>query len=247
MLMQAFATAAAKPEGPKSDDLLEKIYAEQPRLRALPAYFPGRGPWSADDGTGKGVEGHRQGNCSYTIFIGDEVFKGPSHTGAVYSFSDEFELLQQLGGADLPIPRVTCVGQDTAFYGMTRLPGVQLSRDFMDTWAPDEINQLAKDMAAFIVGMAEALPEQAGGRKLIHDDLQAKNILIDPETRRLSGIIDFGICDYSRQPPRLARLGEGFQEMVHGDERLRETFGLDASTVATPRAATGRPAPGVWA
>lgn len=157
---------------------LKAILQERPELQGEMAYFPG------------------QGRMAYTVIIGDEVFKSPasrfSETPAEAAAS-----LRALEGAGLPVPRVTCVGKRYPFYAMTRLPGVILD-SAVSALAPAQKEALAEDLTDFLFGMARAMRRMAAGRLEygMHNDLHGGNILVDPATGRLTGVIDFGPVYY---------------------------------------------------
>ncbi len=182
-IMKAFARAAAKREGSSGNDFLEWILCERPDLKdkidagELTAYFP------------------RQGMAGHTVIIGDEVFKGPARKELIKKFDEEPYLLKRLEQSDLPVPRVTCTGKDTVFFGMTRLPGVPLGYNVETRLTHEEQRLLAKDIVNFIVGLAHSLPSH-GKLFAMHWDLKGENILIDQETKRLTGIVDFGNIKY---------------------------------------------------
>src|ERR1035437_2321952 len=106
MIKEAFYRAGAKPEGPSGIDFLEAILRERPDLRGQQVYFPG------------------QGQKAHTVIIGDEVFKGPKqlHGECRDDFDTECRVLKELEGSGLPIPRITTVGKDFLFFGMTKTP-----------------------------------------------------------------------------------------------------------------------------
>ncbi|MBU6475338.1 MAG: phosphotransferase [Alphaproteobacteria bacterium] len=179
--MEAFSRAAAKRDEPSGSDFLEAVLRERPDLKGQMAYFP------------------EQGGCAHTVFIGDEVFKGPQGwllCGSDHSYFDrEHELLSQLEGHGLPVPKITCVGKEACFYGMTRMPGVMLS-DVLALLGDAETRALAHDIVDCVVGIAEALPPKAG-MFACHHDLHTNNIMVDPVTKKLTGIIDFGVFGYA--------------------------------------------------
>ena len=225
--MQAFSRAAAKPEGPSQVDLLEAILRERPDLHGEMVYFPGVSG-SKNDGQKNIVPGHFQGGNAYIIFIGNEVFKAASFGSAEY-FDKEWQTLCQMEGKGLPVPEVTCVGKEAVFFGMTRLPGVQLSKDFLDVFKPEEIELLAHDLGDFIAGMAKALPRDERDQPAVYFDLQPKNILIDPETRKMTGVVDFGIINHSSNPSGLRIYGRdvsGFNALLCRHAGVREAFGM---------------------
>ena len=178
MICQAFNRSGARPKGSSGNDFLGAILRERPDLQGQTAYFPEQG-----------IEAH-------TVFIGDEVFKGPlDDDWGTYFFDREHVFLKSLEGHDLPIPKVTCVGEETYFFGMSRMRGVMLGENF-DSWmTPDGRRTLAQDLVAFVMRLANALPMQEG-KFAAHRDLHYDNILIDPETKRFSAVIDFGRFGY---------------------------------------------------
>ncbi len=184
-LMWAFKRAAAKPEGPTGSDFFEAVLRERPDLKGQMAYFP------------------TQGGCGYTIFIGDEVFKGPQGWALNFpgykdpgkKFDKEHEVLEQLGKHGLPVPKLTCVGKETYFYGMTRVRGVALSQ-VVHKMTAEEKCTLSEEIVDFLINMAKAMPAQ-DGKYAVHRDLHANNILVDPVTKKLTAVIDFGSVKYS--------------------------------------------------
>ncbi len=176
----AFTKAAEKPEG-SGNRFLEAILEERPDLKDKTAYFP------------------EQGSFGYTVFIGDEVFKGPRHSmyidnigQYVREFEHEADALQELEGKDLPVPRVTCRGKNTVFYGMTRLPGVTFD-SVQPQMSEAELKSLANEIADFMMDMAKKVPRE-NGLYAMQGDLREPNVLVDPQTKKLSGIIDFGMA-----------------------------------------------------
>ncbi len=176
----SFNSSAAKPEG-SGNRFLEAILEERPDLKDRTAYFP------------------EQGSFGYTVFIGDEVFKGPRHSmyiddigKYVREFEHEADVLQELEGKDLPVPRVTCRGKNTVFYGMTRLPGVGFD-GVQYSMTEEQLKNLAEEVADFMMDMAKKLP-RGNGLYAMQGDLREPNILVDPDTKKLSGIIDFGMA-----------------------------------------------------
>lgn len=66
---------------------------------------------------------------------------------------------------------------------------------FSSELSTEEKQNLAKDLINFVIEMAHALPTQ-DGKFAMHDDLWNANIIIDPVTKRLAGVIDFGKVAY---------------------------------------------------
>jgi aminoglycoside phosphotransferase len=174
----SFKRAAGKRQGPSVGDFLEAILRERPDLRKKTAYFP------------------KQGLDAHTVIIGSEVFKGP-RLGFASRFDREHEILKAMEGKGLPVPKVTYVGKETIFFGMAKLPGVVLEGNRL---MRDQQRLLAKDIVDFCMGMACAAPKR-NGKFAMHTDLHAGNILINPKTKRLSGVIDFGVIGYFRKDP----------------------------------------------
>lgn len=191
MIRQAFSRAAAKPEGSSGTDFLEAILEERPDLRGQMAYFPGERP---------DADGHAQGGAAHTIFIGDEVFKAPKCAEWTPHCDAECKILQQMEGKGLPVPKLTYVGKKAFFFGMTRMPGVNLSSFEERQFTREEMHMLAGDIADFVIGMAQAFPLREDGKFMAHEDLHVGNILVNPQTKRLSGIIDFGSVNYNYYP-----------------------------------------------
>ena len=210
-MMRAFARAAAKREGARRLGLVEAIVHERPELA-------GKNPRPI----GLGKEAH-------TVFIGGEFFKGPldfiydeklgkliyDMERVVAAFDKEIEHLQQLQGKGLPIPEVTWVGEECVAYGMTPVPGAPLG-DFERMYSRTEQRLLAEDIIGFVVDMGNALPLQEDGAFITHDDLHCNNIFANIATRRLSGVIDFGMVKYCTQEEWFPRGGHGrvFHEML---------------------------------
>ena len=210
--MHDFSSAAAEQDGSSKNDFLDAILRERPDLRHELAYFPG------------------QGRRAHTVFIGDEVFKTPKEWYG-FNFDEEYATLQRLEGQGLPVPEVTCVGKEFVFYGMTRLPGNMLTWDALEEMGHKARMDLAKEIAAFCVKLSEAVSE-ADARNLeamapkgyahdderyfMHADLAGRNVLYDPVTKKLSGIVDFG-------GSRFTDLNDGFVN-VRDDEQYPEDF-----------------------
>lgn len=181
MVMEAFNKAGKKAEGMGQNAFLAAVLLERPDLLGKPEKFPTQG---------------QKGNV---VIIGDEVFKGPNRTSgeSMDDYNTELATLKALEGSDITaaVPRITAEGKDFIFFGMTRVPGETMGYDYGSKLSKDEQRQLAKDLINFVVELAHALP-QKNGKFAVHDDLYYNNIMIDPETKRLSGVIDFGIVKY---------------------------------------------------
>ncbi len=191
MVMEAFSRAAAKPEG--TNDFLEAILRERPDLRDQPHHFA------------------TNGLHSNTVIFEQEVFKGPRYKNDVSSFDDEYGILQQMKGKGLPVPEVTYVGKETVFYGMTRVAGDDLP-DVIGKLTAEEKQLLAQDIADFIIRLAGAMPA-GGGNFAKHADIM-KNVLVDPETKRLSAVIDFESLRYAPKDHLTPNVVDEFTDMV---------------------------------
>lgn len=177
MIREAFARESAKQAPDQHVAFLDAVLRERPDLEGKPVHFAEHG-----------LKGH-------TVIIGDEVFKAPKAPSG--EFRDDFETecrtLAALEGYPftVAIPRLTTVGKDFLFFGMTKVPGEVLGCDFTLRLSKREQRELAKDIVKFIIEMAHALPPK-NGKFATHDDLHYTNIFIDPKTKKLSGVIDFG-------------------------------------------------------
>ncbi len=184
MFRKAFAGAAAKPEGISGNDFLDAILRERDDLREK---FE-RGELMTCSS--------RYGCNANIVIIGDEVFKGPKMEWNAPELDREVEILKQLAGKGLCVPEVKWQSKDSHIFSMKRMPGVEMM-SVLDL-TPGEKSNIAKDIADFISGMALALPSE-NGRYAMHGDLNPGNILLDPQTRRVTAIIDFGIIDYCQK------------------------------------------------
>lgn len=183
------------------------------------------------------------GNSCLTLMAGNEIFKSGKWSYWEDSIEIEGIILPMLENYSLPVPKITIVGKEYQFLGMTRMPGVTLSTVFNQLTQPERMD-LAKDIAHFKQGLEEAdfyekledldamEKRTSSGRSfcynakktldfpgvkeilekselyedlthyleglaerdpvIIHGDLHNKNILVDPKTKKLSGIVDFG-------------------------------------------------------
>jgi len=182
-LMQAFARAAARPEGTSGNDFLEAILRERDDLREkinsgeLTAYVP------------------EHGNGAHTLIIGDEIFKAPRVLDIFNSFDKEVALLKKMGKNGLAVPEVICTGEQSVFVGMKLVPGVELD-SVLDTMTREELAVLSTDIVNFIIGMANSDPNENGFPH--HMDLHERNVIVDPQTKKLMAVIDFG--DVKHEP-----------------------------------------------
>lgn len=202
MIRRAFNRASEKQDSGNSIDILEAILQERPDLKDTPAVFPS------------------QGQKGHTVIIGDEVFKGPQRSSGECrdDFDTECRTLKDLEGKELSVavPRITTEGKDYLFFGMTRVPGETLNHDYQSTMTKEEQQQLAKDLINFVIEFAHAMPTK-GNKFAMHGDLWHANIFINPETKRLSGVIDFGIVKYvtpGEWKPMYDFAGQPLQKML---------------------------------
>ena len=180
--MEAFNKAGEKVESENRNGFYDAIILERPELEGKPAYFP------------------EQGYCAYTIIIGDEVFKAPKKIISERNHEDEIlrevEVLKGLEGSGLPVPKLTHVGKNACFFGMERMKGVKIPEDFIETFTKEQLISLAKDISSFTLDMILAFSDKEKftphDKVMVHFDLNLGNLLIDPDTNRLCGILDFG-------------------------------------------------------
>jgi hypothetical protein len=95
--------------------------------------------------------------------IGDYVFKGPKSPGDIDDINFEQRFLQHLEGRGLPVPRVTHVGQDHVFFGMTLLPGGMFEQEGYDfRTTREQLHEIGKEIARAVIGISAAVtPEEA--------------------------------------------------------------------------------------
>ncbi len=203
-LMKVFSRAAGKPEL-SGGDFLDAILRERPDLKGKTAYAP------------------QQGAFAYTLVFENEVFKAPRRPWHIRNmkkyvreFDREADVLQALEGKGLPVPRVTCRGRHAVFYGMTRIKGAPLE-SLYDKLSQDELQTLAGQVADFVVAMARKLPRSKDGLYAMQGDLKEANILINPKTKKLTGIVDFGLTCYVTKDDLTARWTRNlpFREMIN--------------------------------
>ncbi len=201
------------------------------------------------------------GNSAYTVIIGNEVFKtaqsegwaptGITSADLVLGIERERDLLGFLNDKDLMVPRLTHVGKNFLFFGMSMLGGDVLTRYDVEAMQPDDKRKVAKQVAEFYVGLSQAVPVEDAkrmnldvspaewsfdpkqlyaefssnqrvreafgerydffkaaiegyigyheqktadnGQYLMHCDMKDGNLLWNPATRDLTGVIDFGL------------------------------------------------------
>lgn len=218
-IRKAFRASAARSNASVSiATMIDDIVAVRPDLKDEMFYIPAHGI------------------TSLTVMTVREVFKAPKTSGFKAYLKREYERLQALQGKGLPIPVVTCVGDDMAFYGMTRLPGVWAS-EVVDKMNKQKREKLGKAIGTFMHVVADTFSRPPHddwhyesdnihavednleiykdriGKEfdfckreigiladhlrdkdpvLMHDDLHMRNILINPDTLQISGIVDFG-------------------------------------------------------
>lgn len=146
---------------------------------------------------GKKISKPEQGIMGQTVFIGDEVFKKPiwNAPSLSYCFNKDAEYLKQLKGKEIPyIPELTYVGKNNCFYGTVKIAGEPLTKHLQNL-TKEEKDILAGDIADTIINISNKLPKKKG-KFAKHADLRPDNILIDPESKKLTGIIDFDLMEY---------------------------------------------------
>jgi hypothetical protein len=200
-MRQAFSKAAE----PTAGSLLAAIVRERPELRRKLS-------------TVKFID---SGKNAYIIFIGDEVFKAPRPHQDMEAFRQEMATQKALAKAGLPVAAVGYTGKQTLFYGMQRLPGVTLY-DVRAEITPEQKQVLAQGLADFTIRMAQTLPMKYG-RYAQPADLHSLNVLVDPVTKKLTGVIDFANIQYL-SPEYLGdvQLGKEMNKMVREEYTRRQ-------------------------
>lgn len=145
-----------------------------------------------------------QGKRGRVLMIGDEVFKIPARhremmhpDEGIEDFNTERNTLKAMeeNGMD-GVPRITREKEDILLLGMTRLSGRTLPYGFEKTPNQKQMETFSNDLIDFIVRLAHALPMR-NGKFAVHKDLRHANILVDPKTLRLTGVVDFGQMGYA--------------------------------------------------
>lgn len=116
----------------------------------------------------------------HVIEIGHEIFK--------LNKGKELEFLRWIENKGLPVPKVLYASERGNFFSITRIPGVELNYTKLTTF---EENRLAVDLADFCVRLSDIFPQTAPDKVMFQDDFHGQNILVDPQTKRLTGVIDF--------------------------------------------------------
>lgn len=99
------------------------------------------------------------------LFGRKEAFKGADNLSVCPFLEQEHQVLRYLEPLNLPIPRVTHVGQEAHFFGMTYLPGRNLAlRDLND---PASLKKIARGVSRFAISLAAAFPDIAEASRLI--------------------------------------------------------------------------------
>jgi aminoglycoside phosphotransferase (APT) family kinase protein len=176
MNQEQFARAAHKAQQMDNDTFLEAILEERQDLKKKVK----RGKLEPD------VPG--RGYSAYTVILGDEVFKTAQADGwrdvemkdLVLGIERERNLLQYLQGKGLPVPEVTYTGKNLLFYGMTKLPGELLTRYDVEGLPADDKQALAKQLAGFCAGLANAVPQ--GAAHALGLDVSPAERRFDPES-----------------------------------------------------------------
>lgn len=203
LISKFYDAATLRLQQKPNHQFLAEILEERPELKGEDFYFP------------------PQGTLSYTIVIGDEVFKKPTSKNNPLGpiFNKDRKNLQNFGHTNLKIlPKITYMGKDNDFYAMTKIPGIILKKK-LDKLTEKEQEVLAEDIAKAIIAIAEELPMKKG-KFARHGDLKPENILIDPKTNRLTGIIDFGRIGYCSQE-KLGTLPILYK-WHYGDSKMRD-------------------------
>lgn len=109
------------------------------------------------DLSGRRIHMPLQGQQAAVVFIGDEVFKAPACDALIPTLKREICILTHLRGRmSAPIPAITYVGQKAHFYGMKKMTGTRLSRKLAASLSPAEREDLAFDLAQFMLEMSSA-------------------------------------------------------------------------------------------
>ena len=193
--------------------------------------------------SGSVIDVPSQGKQGKTVFIGNEVFKAPSPEH-LSSFEREVCVLVYMQDrTSAPIPSITCVGRETNFFGMQRMSGVKLTSELAASLEPNETLHLASDLAQFMLDMNRGFsPDDAisfgfptidhyalrTDRQVVavcHSDLNSNNLLFDLDTRRLSGIIDFGLVTVRSPILDLATLGDMPRDLLDQIAKLYDSGG----------------------
>lgn len=215
-MIPVFSKVAAKnPREPAVLDFTAAILRERPDIRIKLR-------------TGKVmVETLESGANAHILAIGNEIFKAPKLEQDIAAFQQELRTQQDLGNSGIPLPRVKTVGFDAVFYSMERVPGVTLHQA-RGTLTPEQKEILARDLADVLIRVAKALPMKYG-RYAHHADLHSENIMIDPVTKKLTGILDFGKIDYvTKDSLGAIGLGTEMNKLVKAEYERRKSEIPDA-------------------
>lgn len=149
---------------------------------------------------GKEVTLPKQGMMAITVIIGREVFKKPKYPNIPilrHKYND-VSFLNTLKDKGLEfVPKLTYTNSNTGIFGMTKMPGEPLT-NYIHKLTQKEKHLLADDIATSIIRTTKKL-DKKGKAHARHADLHPGNILIDPESKRLTAIIDFGHIEYRRE------------------------------------------------
>lgn len=123
-------------------DFIEKIRDERPDLKNAMFYVP------------------KQGKNSHVVMTSDEVFKAvKEHRG---NSINEALLLKHLNTKDLSlaIPALTCIGEQSSFYGMKRTKGVRLTAEYLETLPKETQDKIAQDIGKFQAELTTAFTDE---------------------------------------------------------------------------------------
>lgn len=187
-----------------SYDFVNEILEERPDLKGKNFHFP------------------PQGTLSYTVIIEDEFFKKPTnhHNFLAPIFNKDAKNILKFKDADFDaLPKIKYISRDKSFYSTTRTAGVML-KDLLPQLTEKEEERLAEDIAKAIIVIAHNMPTNNRNHHIRHGDIKPENILIDPKSKRFTGLIDYGRMIY-RPKDKLGKLGLLFK-WHYGDSKLPE-------------------------
>ena len=124
---------------------LERVLAERPDLIGQPCLMP------------------QAGLSALTFLFTDEVVKMPRLPSQQDDFTREHRILSHLHAAGLPVPAVTAVGSDDAFYCQQRLSGTHFDVDALQEGTP-AYDRAAQQIVDFMLAAQNAVSAQAAAR-----------------------------------------------------------------------------------